>query len=101
MSLDDTKVAADRQAALDYHEFPKPGKLEIRATKPMATGRDLSLAYSPGVADACLEIEKKPEGIYVVLNVTAEPAVVKELDRQYFLNEQIMRTKVLRPDLHL
>ena len=44
-------------AALDYHEFPKPGKLEIRATKPMATGRDLSLAYSPGVADACLEIE--------------------------------------------
>ena len=44
------------------------------------------------------EIQKKPEGIYVVLNVTAEPAVVKELDRQYTLNEQIMRTKVLRPD---
>mmetsp|Transcript_22099 Transcript_22099/g.35181 ORF Transcript_22099/g.35181 Transcript_22099/m.35181 type:complete len:220 (-) Transcript_22099:3-662(-) len=49
-----------RQAALDYHEFPKPGKLEIRATKPMATGRDLSRAYSPGVAEACIEIEKKP-----------------------------------------
>ena len=64
MSLDDTKVAADRQAALDYHEFPKPGKLEIRATKPMATGRDLSLAYSPGVADACLEIEKKPDDAF-------------------------------------
>ncbi len=47
------------------------------------------------------EIQKKPEGIYVVLNVTAEPAVVKELDRQYSLNEQIMRTKVIRPDLHL
>ncbi len=46
-----------RQAALNYHEFPKPGKLEIRATKPMANGRDLSLAYSPGVADACLEIK--------------------------------------------
>ena len=58
MSVDETKAAADRQAALDYHEFPKPGKLEIRATKPMATGRDLSRAYSPGVADACLEIEK-------------------------------------------
>ena len=43
-----------RQAALDYHEFPKPGKLEIRATKPMANQRDLSRAYSPGVADACL-----------------------------------------------
>ena len=46
----------NRQAALNYHEFPKPGKLEIRATKPMATGRDLSLAYSPGVAEACMEI---------------------------------------------
>ncbi len=45
-----------RQAALDYHRFPKPGKLEIRATKPMANGRDLSRAYSPGVAEACLEI---------------------------------------------
>lgn len=57
---EDTKTGADRQAALDYHEFPKPGKLEIRATKPMTTGRDLSLAYSPGVAEACLEIEKNP-----------------------------------------
>ena len=45
-----------RQAALHYHEHPKPGKLEIRATKPMANGRDLSRAYSPGVAEACLEI---------------------------------------------
>ena len=49
-----------RQEALDYHEFPKPGKLEIRATKPMTTGRDLARAYSPGVAEACLEIEKNP-----------------------------------------
>ncbi|MCI5097469.1 MAG: NADP-dependent malic enzyme [Rhodobacteraceae bacterium] len=46
-----------RQAALFYHEHPKPGKLEIRATKPMANGRDLSRAYSPGVAEACLEIK--------------------------------------------
>ena len=46
-----------RQAALDYHEFPKPGKLEVRATKPLANGRDLSRAYSPGVAEACLEIK--------------------------------------------
>ena len=46
------------------------------------------------------DIQKKSEGIYVVLNVTAEPAVVKELDRQYTLNEQIMRTKVIRPDTH-
>ncbi len=49
-----------RQAALDYHEFPKPGKLEIRATKPLANGRDLSRAYSPGVAEACLEIKSDP-----------------------------------------
>ena len=49
-----------RQAALFYHEFPKPGKLEIRATKPMANGRDLARAYSPGVAEACLEIRDDP-----------------------------------------
>ncbi len=48
------------QAALDYHEFPRPGKLEIRATKPMANQRDLSLAYSPGVADTCMEIKRDP-----------------------------------------
>ncbi|NSY36666.1 NADP-dependent malic enzyme [Leisingera sp. ANG59] len=46
-----------RQAALNYHEFPRPGKLEIRATKPMANGRDLARAYSPGVAEACVEIK--------------------------------------------
>jgi len=49
-----------KKAALHYHEFPRPGKLEIRPTKPMATGRDLSLAYSPGVAEACLEIKQDP-----------------------------------------
>jgi len=48
------------QAALDYHEFPKPGKLAIKATKRMENQRDLALAYSPGVAAACLEIEKTP-----------------------------------------
>jgi len=50
-----------RQAALDYHQFPKPGKLEIRATKPLANGRDLARAYSPGVAEACLEIKANPD----------------------------------------
>jgi malate dehydrogenase (oxaloacetate-decarboxylating)(NADP+) len=49
-----------RQAALFYHENPRPGKLEIRATKPLANGRDLSRAYSPGVAEACLEIKADP-----------------------------------------
>ena len=50
-----------RQAALNYHEFPRPGKLEVRATKPLANGRDLARAYSPGVAEACLEIKANPE----------------------------------------
>ncbi|MEE9387991.1 MAG: NADP-dependent malic enzyme [Paracoccaceae bacterium] len=54
-------IDANKQAALDYHEFPKPGKLEIKPTKPMANGRDLSLAYSPGVAEACLEIKRDPD----------------------------------------
>ena len=55
--MSDTPKDHLREAALKYHEFPKPGKLEIRATKPLANGRDLSLAYSPGVAEACLEIK--------------------------------------------
>ncbi|GLS81317.1 NADP-dependent malic enzyme [Paracoccus marinus] len=55
--MDERRQDTARQAALDYHEFPRPGKLEIRATKPLANGRDLSRAYSPGVAEACLEIK--------------------------------------------
>ena len=46
------------------------------------------------------EIKKKPEGIYSVIDLRAEPAVVKELDRQMNLNESVLRTKVLRPDTH-
>lgn len=44
------------------------------------------------------EINKKPEGIYAVIDLTAEPAAVKELDRQLTLNESVVRTKVIRPD---
>jgi malate dehydrogenase (oxaloacetate-decarboxylating)(NADP+) len=58
--MEDVRQENARQAALDYHEFPKPGKLEIRATKPLANGRDLARAYSPGVAEACLEIKADP-----------------------------------------
>ncbi len=50
--------------ALEYHRFPEPGKIAIRATTPMATQRDLSLAYSPGVAAPCEEIEKDPSKAY-------------------------------------
>src|ERR1043165_402844 len=48
-------------AALAYHRLPKPGKLEIQATKPLGNQRDLALAYSPGVAAACEEIAAKPQ----------------------------------------
>ncbi len=47
------KAAELRQAALEYHEFPIPGKLAIAATKQMVNQHDLALAYSPGVAAAC------------------------------------------------
>ena len=57
----DPRQEALRQAALDYHREPRPGKLEIRATKPLANGRDLARAYSPGVAEACLEIKADPQ----------------------------------------
>ncbi|MDJ1006858.1 MAG: NADP-dependent malic enzyme [Paracoccaceae bacterium] len=50
-----------KEAALAYHRRPKPGKLEVRATKPLANARDLSLAYSPGVAEACLAIRDDPD----------------------------------------
>src|SRR5271170_3819072 len=49
-----------RQEALDYHSQGRPGKIEVRPTKPCLTQRDLSLAYTPGVAEPCLEIEKNP-----------------------------------------
>lgn len=58
--MSDEKQEALRNAALFYHEHPKPGKLEIRPTKPLANGRDLARAYSPGVAEACLEIKADP-----------------------------------------
>ena len=53
-----------RQAALDFHEFPKPGKIEVTPTKSLATQRDLALAYSPGVAVPCLEIQADPAASY-------------------------------------
>ncbi len=50
--------------ALEYHSMGRKGKIEVISTKPCLTARDLSLAYSPGVADPCLEIEKNPEDAY-------------------------------------
>ncbi len=53
-----------REDALNYHSSGRKGKIEVITTKPCATSRDLSLAYSPGVAEPCLEIEKNPDDAY-------------------------------------
>ena len=53
-----------RQSALEYHQFPKPGKVAIAATKPMGNQHDLALAYSPGVAAPCEEIVKDPAAAF-------------------------------------
>lgn len=53
-----------KQMALDYHKYPRPGKIEVIPTKPYATQADLALAYSPGVAYPCLEIQERPEDAY-------------------------------------
>ena len=53
-----------RQDALDYHSQGRPGKIAVVPTKPLANQRDLGLAYSPGVAEPCLEIKNNPEDAY-------------------------------------
>ena len=57
-----------KQEALDYHEKGRPGKIAVVPTKPHATAHDLSLAYSPGVAEPCLEIQKQPHDAYRYTN---------------------------------
>lgn len=57
-------VKITKEAALQYHAQGKPGKIEVIPTKPYSTQSDLALAYSPGVAEPCLEIEKNPETAY-------------------------------------
>src|SRR6186713_3439004 len=54
----------NKQDALDYHASGRPGKIEVVPTKPYASQRDLSLAYSPGVAEPCLRIAENPEDVY-------------------------------------
>lgn len=57
-------VNITKEAALAYHKNGKPGKIEVKPTKPYSTQTDLSLAYSPGVAFPCLEIQKTPDDAY-------------------------------------
>ena len=63
-SMFDTNGRPSRQDALDYHSSGRKGKIEVVPTKPVATARDLSLAYSPGVAEPCLEIAQDPDLSY-------------------------------------
>ena len=65
-----------RREALVYHAKPKPGKLEVNPSKPYASQRDLSLAYSPGVAEPCLEIEKETGNVYKYTNKANLVAVI-------------------------
>ena len=58
------KQERERRKALVYHSKPRPGKIKVEPTKNYQTQRDLSLAYSPGVAHPCLEINKNPEDVY-------------------------------------
>jgi malate dehydrogenase (oxaloacetate-decarboxylating)(NADP+) len=58
------QIAALREAALQYHEFPTPGKIEIAPTKQLTNQRDLALAYTPGVAAPCEEIVKDPANAF-------------------------------------
>jgi len=62
-----------KHSALDYHRYPVPGKIEITATKPLATQRDLALAYTPGVAAVCEEIAQNP---HEARNLTARGNLV-------------------------
>lgn len=57
-------VKVTKEAALEYHQSGRPGKIEVKPTKPFHTQTDLSLAYSPGVAFPCLEIQKNPDDAY-------------------------------------
>ncbi len=57
-------VKITKEAALEYHENGRPGKIEVKPTKPYTTQTDLSLAYSPGVAYPCLAIQENPDDVY-------------------------------------
>ena len=59
-----SKVTITKEEALEYHQLPNPGKLGTATTVPFSSQKDLSLAYSPGVAEPCLEIQKRPDDAF-------------------------------------
>src|SRR6478735_9375874 len=67
-----------KQAALDYHQFPKPGKLSVESSKPCVTQDDLSLAYTPGVAVPVREINRDPANAYKYTNKGNLVAVITD-----------------------
>jgi malate dehydrogenase (oxaloacetate-decarboxylating)(NADP+) len=67
-----------KQAALDYHQYPKPGKLSVESSKPCATQEDLSLAYTPGVAEPVREIHRDPDNAYKYTNKGNLVAVITD-----------------------
>ena len=69
-----------REAAIDYHRLPTPGKISVKPTTSLATQRDLSLAYSPGVAIPCLEIEKDP---LKALDYTSRGTIAERLAQKF------------------
>ena len=58
------KIKFTAEEVYKYHQLPQPGKFTIKTTKPMNTQKDLSLAYSPGVAEPCMEIHRNPAKVY-------------------------------------
>jgi len=78
MTQDTSDQDTQRQAALAYHQFPKPGKLSVEATKACATAADLSLAYSPGVAEPVREIARDAENAYRYTNKGNLVAVITD-----------------------
>lgn len=68
--------SVNKESALEYHRYPRPGKTEIVPTKPYSSQQDLALAYSPGVAYPCLDIEQKPSDAYLYTNKCNLVAVI-------------------------
>ena len=90
-------MSISKQEALDYHQGTRPGKVEVVSSKPCRTQRDLSLAYTPGVAQPCLEIEKNSLAAYKYTAKGNLVAVVSNGTAVLGLGEQRARLPVHLP----
>lgn len=93
-------MSITNEEALEYHRRGRPGKIEVKATKPLVTQRDLSLAYTPGVAQPVLEIEKDPSQAYIytaksnlVAVITNGTAILGLGDRGPLASKPVMEGK--------